>query len=211
MAALLVVYSVIFGLLGEVPRLPVLNETIRNLYFHVPMWWTMIFLFLVSFVFSIRHLLNSSVQNDEGAVESVKTGLVFGFLGILTGMVWARFTWGDFWTNDVQLNGAAITILTYSAYIILRNSIEDEEKKARFSAVYNIFAFVMMIVFIGVLPRMTDSLHPGKGGNPGFGQYDLDDNMKLIFYPAVIGWLLTGYWIYSLKLRLQRLKTAAKA
>ena len=57
-------------------------------------------------------------------------------------------------------------------------------------AIYNIIAFVMMIVFIGVLPRMTDSLHPGNGGNPAFGNYDLDSNMRMVFYPAVIGWIL---------------------
>ena len=197
-------YTVIFGLLSGVPRLPILHETIRNLYFHVPMWWTMIFLFLLSFVYSIKYLATSDINYHEAASEAVNTGLAFGLLGICTGMIWARFTWGDFWTNDVQLNGAAITILTYTAYVILKNSIDDELKKARFTAVYSIFAFVLMIVFIGILPRLTDSLHPGKGGNPGFNQYDLDSQMRMVFYPAVIGWLLTGYWIYRIKLRLAR-------
>lgn len=205
MTFLLVLYVVIFGMLAEVPRLPILNETIRNLYYHVPMWWTMILLFLISSVNSVRYLSNSKLHHDEAASEAVNVGLMFGFLGLLTGMIWAKFTWGDFWTNDVQLNGAAITILTYTAYHVLRNSIDEEEKRARFTAVYNIFAFVLMIVFIGILPRMTDSLHPGKGGNPGFGQYDLDNNMRLIFYPAVIGWFLTGYWIYRIKLRIFRI------
>ena len=173
------------------------------------MWWTMIFLFLLSFIYSIRYLSSSDINYHEAASEAVNTGLVFGFLGICTGMIWAKFTWGDFWTNDVQLNGAAITILTYTAYIILKNSIEDEIKKARFTAVYNIFAFVLMIVFIGILPRLTDSLHPGKGGNPGFNQYDLDSQMRMVFYPAVIGWLLTGLWFYRLKLRMARVKKKA--
>jgi len=169
------------------------------------MWWTMILLFLISCVSSIRYLSSSNLKFDEAASEAVNTGLLFGFLGILTGMIWAKYTWGDFWTNDAQLNGAAITILTYTAYHVLRNSIDEVEKRARFTAVYNIFAFVLMIVFIGILPRMTDSLHPGKGGNPGFGQYDLDNSMRLIFYPAVIGWFLTGYWIFQIRLRIFRL------
>lgn len=210
-AFVLVIYTVIAGFLGEVPRLPVLNETIRNLYFHVPMWWTMILLFLISAVFSIRYLASSDLEKDRQASEAVNTGLMFGFLGLITGMIWAKFTWGDFWTNDVQLNGAAITILTYTAYIVLRNSLEEEDKRARFTAVYNIFAFVLMIVFIGILPRLTDSLHPGKGGNPGFGQYDLDSNMRAVFYPAVIGWFLTGYWMYRVRLRIERLKEKRNA
>jgi heme exporter protein C len=62
-----------------------------------------------------------------------------------------------------------------------------------------------MIVFIGILPRMTDSLHPGNGGNPAFGSYDLDNGMRLVFYPAVIGWILMGWWIATLRVRLDRL------
>ena len=49
---------------------------------------------------------------------------------------------------------------------------------------------------------MVDSLHPGAGGNPAFKQYDLDSNMRLVFYPAVVGWFLLGLWIASLKIRL---------
>jgi heme exporter protein C len=121
-------------------------------------------------------------------------------------MVWAKFTWGAWWTNDPKLNGTAITILIYLAYFVLRNSMDDARKRARISAVYNIFAFVMMIVFIGILPRMTDSLHPGNGGNPGFNSYDLDNGLRMVFYPAVIGWILVGTWIASLRYRLKALQ-----
>ena len=110
-----------------------------------------------------------------------------GLLGLTTGMIWAQFTWGAFWVNDPKLNGTAVTLLIYLAYFILRNSIENQDSKARISAIYNIIAFVMMIVFIGVLPRITDSLHPGNGGNPAFGNYDLDSNMH--------GILSSSYWM----------------
>ena len=88
------------------------------------------------------------------------------------------------------------------AYFILRSSIDDEQKRARIAAVYNIFAFVMMFVFIMILPRLTDSLHPGNGGNPAFGKYDLDSNMRMVFYPAVIGWVLLSLWVLNVKRRL---------
>ena len=84
--------------------------------------------------------------------------------------------------------------------------IDDELKKARFSAVYNIFAFVMMNVFIMILPRLTDSLHPGNGGNPAFGKYDLDNNMRMVFYPAVLGWIGLGIWILNLRVRFENIK-----
>ena len=96
-------------------------------------------------------------------------------------------------------------MLIYLAYIVLRGSLDDEQKRARISGVYNIFAFVLLLVFIGILPRMTDSLHPGNGGNPGFNNYDLDDNMKLVFYPAVVAWILLGWWIASIRIRISKL------
>ena len=189
---ILLIYTVTAGLLLEVPKQVILYETIRNLYFHVPMWFTMIFLFFLSTISSIKNLSSSSIESDRKAVEYVNVGIIFGVLGVITGSIWAKYTWGDWWTNDVKLNGSAITMLIYLAYIVLRGSMDDEQKRARISAVYNIFAFVMLIVFIGILPRMTDSLHPGNGGNPAFGSYDLDNNMKMVFYPAVLAWILLG-------------------
>ena len=53
-----------------------------------------------------------------------------------------------------------------------------------------------------ILPRLTDSLHPGNGGNPAFAKYDLDSNMRMVFYPAVIGWLLFSFWLFQLKNRI---------
>lgn len=155
---------------------------------------------------SIKYLGNFNSSHDIKAVESAKVGMLFGILGILTGMVWANYTWGAPWVNDAKLNGAAATMLVYTAYFLLRNSIEDEEKKARIAAVYNIFALVMMFVFIMILPRMVDSLHPGNGGNPGFGAYDLDNRMRLVFYPAVAGWIIIGAWIINLRIRIKKLE-----
>ena len=203
----LVLYSIIAGLLLPVPKLNILNETVRNLYFHVTMWFSMIVLMLLSMIYSIRYLSGFNKFLDLKAETLASTGLFIATLGLTTGMVWAQFTWGTFWVNDPKLNGAAVTMLIYLAYFILRNSIENEDSKARVSAIYNILAFVMMIVFIGILPRMTDSLHPGNGGNPGFSNYDLDSNMRIVFYPAVIGWILISTWIADLRYRIKVLET----
>ncbi|MDO7718878.1 MAG: ABC transporter permease, partial [Schleiferiaceae bacterium] len=99
-------------------------------------------------------------------------------------------------------NGTAVSMLIYAAYFVLRNSVDDAKKRATLAAVYNIFSFVLMVVFIGVLPRLTDSLHPGNGGNPAFSNYDLDSNMRMVFYPAVFGWILIGFWITELRRRI---------
>lgn len=196
------------GFLGEVPRLPILNETIRNLYFHVTMWFAMIFILGGSVFYSIRYLSKNQINDDIRAEHMANVGILLGILGIVTGSLWARFTWGGWWVNDPKLNGAAISLLIYLAYVVLRNSMDEEQRRARVAAVYNIFAFVLLIVFLMVYPRMNrvDSLHPGNGGNPAFSSYDLDSNMRLVFYPAVIGWILMGLWLADLSSRIAKIR-----
>ena len=190
------------------PNRSLLYETIRNLNFHVPMWFTMMLLQLVAVVYSVRTLRSNSLRDDDAALQAVNVSLLFAALGLITGSIWARATWGAWWTNDTKLNGAAVTTLIYLAYLVLRGSVPEPSKRARLAAIYNIFAFVLMLVFVMVLPRLTDSLHPGNGGNPAFSQYDLDDQLRLVFYPAVLGWMLVGTWAFTLKLRLSRLEHA---
>ncbi len=188
------------------PYRKILYESIRNLYFHVPMWFGMMGLMFLSFFYSIRHLRSEDPDTDIKARAFVHAGLLFAILGLLTGSFWARFTWGAWWVSDPKLNGAAVTTLIYFAYLILRNSIRGKETRGRVAAVYNIFAFVLLLVFLWILPRMSgESLHPGAGGNPAFSRYDLDDTMRMVFYPAVIGWFLLGYWIARVRIRLERL------
>lgn len=196
-------YVFIGGLLFTVPRLPILNETIRVLHFHVPMWFGMLFLFMGSVIHAIRYLSNGSGKFDIYSHQLARVGVVFGILGMLSGMFWATFTWGEPWSSDPKQNASAIGLLIYFAYFILRGSIQDEQQRARISAVYNIFAFAALIPLLFILPRMTDSLHPGNGGNPGFNAYDLDSNLRLVFYPAVLGWTLLGFWIATQQIRLK--------
>lgn len=211
-AVVLILYTLIWGLLNRVPRLDILNETIRNVYYHVPVWFAMLFMMTVSLVFSLRALGANSTVHDAKAYNAAVVGFFFSIPGLLTGSVWARYTWGTWWTfQDPKLNGVAISILIYLAYFILRVSVDDEQKRARISAVYNVFAYVMMNVFIMILPRLVDSLHPGNGGNPAFGKYDLDNNMRMVFYPAVIGWVLMSYWLFELKNRITTIKVKQDA
>ena len=200
----LLLYTLTAGLLMDVPRLPILNETIRALHFHVTMWFGMILMLVVSVYYSIKYLRTNNLEYDDMAVEFTNAGILFGVLGITTGMLWAKFTWGDYWSGDPKQNASAIGLLMYFAYLILRNSLIDEQQRARIGAIYNIFAFAAFIPLIFVLPRLTDSLHPGNGGNPGFNAYDLDSNLRMVFYPAIIGWTLLGSWIATLRVRLRR-------
>lgn len=201
----LIMYSIVAGQLIEVPKLPVIHETIRNLFYHVCMWFAMFTMYGTSLVYSIKYLSGHKTDHDILASESVYNGIFFGVMGLLTGMIWARFTWGDFWTNDPQLNGAAVSMMAYLAYAVLRSSIDEKAMRARISAVYNIFAFMLLVIFLGVLPRLADSsLHPGKGGNSSTME-GLDLTMRMVFYPAVIGWVIIAFWILQIRARKRRL------
>ena len=203
LVVLTITYTLFAGLMFGVPRLAILNETIRNLYFHVPMWMAMLTVFVISVFYSVLYLIKGKEEYDLVAVECVNTGMLFYVLGLLTGMIWAKYTWGAFWSGDPKQNSAAIAFLLYCAYLVLRNSIDEEQKRAKISAIYNIFAFPIMIVLIFVLPRMTDSLHPGSGGNPGFNKYDLDSRMRVVLYPAFLAWSFLAIWIASLRYRMR--------
>jgi len=184
----------------------ILSETIRNTYFHVPLWFAMLFLFLASVVYSMRYLTGGDAEADLKAAAFTRVGIFYGLLGLITGAIWAKNTWGAYWSFDVKQNMTAIALLIYLAYFILRAALDQPESRARISAVYNIFAFAALIPLIYVIPRLTDSLHPGAGGNPAFGGEDLDNTMRMVFYPAIIGWSLLGFWIASLTFRAAALR-----
>ncbi len=210
-------YTVVGGLLMEVPRLPILNETIRNLYFHVTMWMAMMILFILSFIHSIRYLNSSRYEYDLLAKHYAATGAVMGVLGYLTGAVWANYTWVTDQSQSLanvlkepKLIGAAIALLMYGAYFVLRGSFTDIDKRARISSVYNIFAFAMLFPSIWIIPRLVGSLHPGApgsdSGNPALNYKDIDSSLRMVFYPAIIGWTLLGVWISKLFYRIDRVK-----
>lgn len=216
-AAVLLVYTVTGGLLLRVPNLPALEETIRNLYFHVCMWFAMMILLTVSVINSIRYLSTFNLKYDIYARQYATTGIVLGLLGYATGAIWMSYTWADpnnpaftsfsSVAREPKLIGTAIALLIYFAYLILRDSMNDIDKRARISSVYNIFAYAMLFPSIWIIPRLLPSLHPGgQEGNPAMNIKDVSPEMRMVFYPAVIGWTLLGVWITTLKIRLNILK-----
>ena len=211
---ILLAYTITCGFLLDVPRLFILNETIRNLYFHVCMWFGMMILFIISVVYSIKYLRGFHYKNDIYARNFASVGCLFGLLGYATGVIWVSVTWvtdqGQSLASvlkEPKLIGAAIALLIYGAYFVLRGSFTDIDKRARISAVYNIFAFAMLFPSIWIIPRLVGSLHPGSpgsdSGNPALDKNDMDATMRMVFYPAVIGWTLLGVWIATLRIRIE--------
>jgi heme exporter protein C len=217
LCAALLIYTFTAGLLADVPNRPALEETIRNLYFHVCMWFCMMILFTVSVIYAIKYLRSNNLKHDIYSRQFAVVGIIFGVLGYATGIVWMSYTWADpnnpafqsfsAVAREPKLIGAAIALLIYFAYLILRDSIPDIDKRARVSGVYNVFAFALLFPTIWIIPRILPSLHPGgENGNPALDYKDIDSRMRMVFYPAVIGWTLLGVWISSLKIRLNLLK-----
>lgn len=224
LSIVLLVYTFTAGLLwNNIPRLPQLQETIRNLYFHVCMWFSMMILFTISVIQAVKYLRNGNLIHDIKSREYAVVGIVFGVLGYATGSIWMSFTWADpnnpatasfgEIAREPKLIGAAIALLIYFAYLVLRESIQDMDKRARIGAVYNIFAFAFLFPAIWIIPRLLPSLHPGGEGpggvrtdNPALDFKALAPQMRLVFYPAIIGWTLLGVWITTLKIRMKTLK-----
>lgn len=188
------------------PYRNILHETIRNTFFHVALWLAMVVLLLAGLYHALFYLKNKNLRHDKLSAAYNTTAIVYGMLGLATGSIWAKFTWGTWWTTDVKLNMAAIAMLIYLAYFILRSSIDDHDKRARFSAAYSIFGFAALIPLIFIIPRMYDSLHPGNGGNPALGGEDLDNTLRMFFYPSIIALILLGTWISSLFYRIMKVE-----
>ncbi len=197
-----------------------LAESIRNTYFHVSLWFAMMFVFIAAVTYAVKYLIRSRKGSDESftvvsfrekadywSVAFTSVGMLFGVLGLLTGAVWAKYTWGSYWSWDIKQFTTLIALLIYAGYFILRASFPDPEQRARLGAAYNIFAFVCLIPLIYILPRLSgNSLHPGAAGNPAFGGEDLDNTMRMVFYPIIIGWTLIGFWMAGVNYRASVLK-----
>ncbi|MEX0594348.1 MAG: cytochrome c biogenesis protein CcsA [Balneolaceae bacterium] len=193
------------GFMIRIPDIPILEETARNLFLHVPMWFTMMIAFTLSFWYSIRYLNDEQSEWDRRAETATQVGLLFGLCGLLTGSLWARFTWGSWWTfAEPRMNLAALAMLVFVAYFILRTAFNDPVKRARISAVYNIFGVTTLPFLLYIIPRSMPSLHPGAEGNPAFSEMTAPE-LRIIFYPAVIGFIGLSFWIMNVANRYKRL------
>ncbi|NTW49666.1 MAG: cytochrome c biogenesis protein CcsA [Chlorobiales bacterium] len=187
-------------------KVGMLDETTKNMYFHVPMSITATIAFLTSMIFSVRYLRRKNLDDDTRAESAASLGLLFNILATVTGSVWAKFMWGAFWHWDPRQTTIFVLLLIYSAYFALRSAVEIPEKRASLSAVYNIFAFPSVIFLYFVLPRLVPGLHPGapeKGTtdvNPSVS-HSTDIEIRLILYASMIGFISLFFWMQNLRTR----------
>ncbi len=197
---------VLGGFLIDFPRVDnILAQTARNLFFHVPMWFTLMAASGVSAWHAGQYLRTGDIARDVRSREAARLLLLFGTLGLVTGMIWARFTWyqgtGKWWNNDPKQAMAAVVMLIYAAYFILRTAFDGERLRARIGAAYNLFAFATVPFLLYVLPRQMASLHPGAEGNPAFSQIT-HPLMRVVLYPSFLLFIALFWVLYTQRVRL---------
>ena len=176
------------------PREAVMGDVQRVFYFHVAAGWVGALAFLVAFMAGIVYLVKKDFRWDDLALSSVEIGIVFTFINIVTGSIWARPIWNTWWTWDPRLVTATIMLLAYLAYILLRQGIEDPDRRARFGAVYSIIAFLSVpLTFLSI--RLFRTIHPvviGSGDPTATGSFDMTPEMRTAFFFS----LLTFTFVY---------------
>lgn len=136
-------------------------------YFHVSSAWIGFFAFFITFIMSILYLITKKIIYDDIASASAEIGLIFCTIVIVTGPLWARPTWGVYWTWDPRLTSTLILWFIYVGYIMLRQFMEESQKRAQFSAALGIIGFINVpIVFLSI-QWWENTIHPNvvqKGG-----------------------------------------------
>lgn len=177
-----------------------IGESSRIVFFHVPCAWTAALAFVVAAAFSLAYLVRRSPRSDRIAEASVRLGLLFAVLTIVTGSIFAKIMWGAYWNWDPRQSSYLLLIFLYAAYLFLRAAIDDPERRARIGAAYALFAAVLMPFLVFVAPRVTESLHPQTILNPK-GKILMDAPTKVVFFAGLAGFTAIFFWLLELETR----------
>jgi heme exporter protein C len=165
--SILLVIGALIRVFFFTPLEAVMNYVQKIFYFHIANAWVGMLGFIVAAVAGVLYLVKKELKWDIVELAAVEISLVFFFIAIILGSIWAKPTWGTFWTWDARLTTAAILEMIYLAYLLLRQGIEDPERRARFSAVYTLIGAVSVpVTFLSI--RLWQTIHPvviGAGSN----------------------------------------------
>jgi heme exporter protein C len=178
-----------------------IGESSRIVFFHVPCAWTATLAFLVAAGYSAAYLARRNPRHDATAVAAVRLGLLFAVLTLVTGSIFARIMWGAYWNWDPRQTSYLILLFLYGAYLFLRQSVADPERRARMAAAYALFAVVLMPFLVFVAPRITASLHPQTIINPQ-GEILMDTPTRVVFFAGLLGFSLFFLWLLQIEVRL---------
>ena len=208
---LLAVYMIFFYLppiRGEGGE--VLSGSFRIFFFHMPIAITSYLAFVVVFVSSVFYLREKALKWDIYARSAAEIGALFSFLVLVTGSIWAKDAWGWYWIWDLRLTTSLVLFLVYLAYLMLRKSLEEPEKRARLAAVFGIMGFVSVpLSFLSI--RLWRSAHPLMfGGNSGgSGGSGLEGTaLQLTLAVNFIAYILLFAALFAVKVENERMQEA---
>ena len=180
------------------PREAVMGDVQRIFYFHVAAAWVGYLALLVAFVGSVLCLTRGSERWDRLSLASVEIGLVFVTECIISGSIWAKATWGVWWTWDPRLTTSAMLWLIYASYLTLRKAVREESRRARIAAVYGVIGFVAVPVnFMAI--RWWRTVHPVVLESSGV---HLGPTMLATLVFSVVAFTLLYVTLLRLRLRL---------
>ena len=160
-----------------------MGQVQRVFYFHVATAWVGMLGFLAAAIVGVIYLVRKERRWDTVGLAAIEISLVFFFIAIVSGSIWARPSWGTWWTWDPRLTTATIVELVYAAYLMLRSGIEDPDRRARFGAVYAILGFVSVpLTFASI--RLLRTIHPvviGGGSSAAEGEFSMTPKMLQTF------------------------------
>ncbi|MFH1194405.1 MAG: cytochrome c biogenesis protein [bacterium] len=188
----------------EFPNIPGLEEKAKIIFFHVPTAWLASIAFLMTMVYGIKYLVKKNIDDDARSHAALQLGMMFCILATVTGSIWAKFTWGAFWHWDPRETSIFILLLIYGSLFALRSAVENEDKRARLSAVYSIIAFLTVPFFIFIMPRIMTGLHPGSADDSTSGpvvDFKMNANMMLVFYISLAAFTALYFWIWRISYR----------
>lgn len=161
------------------PTERVMGAVQKVFYFHVAAGWVGMVSFFVAAVVGVIYLIKKTPNMDLIGIAAVEIGIIFTLINIVTGAIWARPIWNAWWTWDPRLTTATIMELVYVAYLMLRQGIDDPERRARFGAVYAIIGFLSVpLTFFSI--RIFRTIHPvviGGSDPSAVGAFDMTPKM----------------------------------
>ena len=186
----------------------VMGDVQRIFYFHIGTAWTALLGFILAAVFSVIYLITKDLKWDRLQVAAIEVSLVFFLITIVLGSIWARPVWNTWWTWDPRLTTAAITELIYVAYFMLRQGIDDPDRRARFGAVYALIGGLSApITFFAI--RLFRTIHPVviSGSNPeAEGSFSMTADMRVAFFFALFAFTVIFIDLFWNRIRLGSLQ-----
>lgn len=193
-----------FSFLYSPPAAGFIGESSRIVFFHVPVAWITVLSFLIAMIQGIRFLKTRNPIYDLRSAVACRQGFLFSILATVTGSVFARVMWQSFWNWDPRETSITVLLFIYGAYLLMRSSIDDPQRRAVLSSVYAAFSFIPALFLIFIVPRVYLSLHPDTFINAQ-GKIQMQGKILFTFLFSLGGFTALYLWMYNLESRIEEM------